>query len=243
MDNNIVLLIVVVIIILLIIVLASPTCRHAVTGVLKGKHKSIGPVKDATRRERGRKELTRGSDLVAEAAKPLAKGDATRQERARKYASEALERNTVGATAPPAPVQKKEPLNGYRQVGQHSVPENVPVLNGPVESLFNPKMDLEGEFGINEAQLSQMAKDYQKRHLTAEKPQLARSRHVRRGEQEEAEEVMRQSYVRSNKVSQARVDSEDLIVDAMKQGILAQKRNGEHAGKSVRSRKFATKKQ
>lgn len=132
--------------------------------------------------------------------------------------------------------------NGTMKVAGSTVPAPVPSLSGPVENLFDPQVDLQGKFGVSDAQLTEMAKNYKKRHMTVTKPQVPRSRHVRRSEQEAAEDIMRQTYINANRATNQRDNSDEFVMDAMKQQILAQKRSGETPKRASRATSFKTKK-
>lgn len=186
---------------------------------------------DLKRNAEGLLHHKKGRDYASEDLKRNAQG-LLHHNKTRDYASRVLEQDCPAV------------FNGFKKVGNEQVPAGVPVLKGPVENLFDPKIDVEGEFGISEAELVKMAKEYKKRHLTAEKPEVPRNRYVRRSQQDMAETKMRESYIASKKAMASREKTEDLVIDAMKSHILSQKRangNDNSTAHQTRSHTFKPK--
>lgn len=248
MDRNLLVLIVIVVIVLLVILLTTPACKNAVNGIFKKNAKSVKSkkVSSVTRDKKTRKianeenrrravqnysHHNKTRELATEDNKRRAVKSFSHHDKPRKHANEAL-----------ADQGSQEPVNGYKNIGDHQVPAQVPVLSGSVDGLFDAKIDLEEEFGITDAELTRLAKQYKERHLDAPKRSRARTRFMTQVEQERAEALTRKSYLNSRNAHNQRNDYEEFMGNAIKSTIAAQKRAKGEKTKQRRSRSFVTKK-
>lgn len=129
------------------------------------------------------------------------------------------------------------------EVSAENMQPIVQSLGGSVEDLFNPKTDVEAEFGISEAQLNVMARQYKSRNASQEQASVPRHRSFMRKDAEEAEESFFKSFqnMASSRATE-RMNSEDFATEVYRRNIMEAAKAAPQTRRSKRVKKFVLRK-
>lgn len=123
---------------------------------------------------------------------------------------------------------------------QTQVEEIVPIVQGSIENLFDGKLSVEAEFGLTEAQIDQMAREYHDKHLAQKKNGKTRHRSLRQAETDVAETKLRNSFMKLHS-NNKRIDTEEFTSEAFRANIVASEQTKGETSRSSRTRKIVIK--
>ena len=131
--------------------------------------------------------------------------------------------------------EKQDVYEPLVSISKHN--EFVPILEGPIENLFDTKLDVQAEFGMTEAEIDRLAKDHYERHLAPKTQARTRHRSVLRTETENAEQALRESFVNTVQLGN-RMSAEQFTNDAMRNNIINAEKSKSNTKRSARSKTF-----
>lgn len=218
MHTSLTISIVVVIVILIVILITSPTCKNAVSGVLKGEKRQVVQRKAPV-------ETLSGSN------KEFVDFQKVHASRTRSKRPQVLVNNIVQEAAKNAP--PKQPVEVTAPVHKpipHAVPvvekKSLHVLSGNVLDMFSKAVNLEKEFGITESQLDKLAENFHKKNVETHKEPVTRHRSLIRDQIEAGDKALTEGFMASAK-TKIKPDVDELLMD----------KQDEHKKIKLRSRK------
>lgn len=225
MNTTIVILIILVIVILLVFFLNTPTCKNMVSGAKRNKVQS-GNLKPSIPFEHFKAKYANSKNKI-HGGNP--------QPRPIQVDPKKKHKKSQGGNPQPKPVQDDR-VKELKDIKFDKNP--IKVLSGGVEDMFTPKVDLVNEFGITNAELDRMARDYSRKHLEASAPSVPRHRSIRRRNVDYAEKALRESFMRMASKNE-KIDADEFTAEAYRKNIMKAESRKKQPKRSKRIKSFA----